>query len=212
MDLEQRLLDFSLLGAGWVLWTLVALSAACVVVAVERAAYFRLNKTEDAAMEAALASFLKNGDTAEFQSALDALGGIQARVLAAGLDASRDGPESVEEVIAGTLVFEKSRAERGLLVLGTVGSNAPFIGLFGTVLGIIKAFHDLAAAQSEATEAVMAGISEALVATAIGLMVAIPAVILYNTFQGKVKSAMSKSQSLSHLVLAKIKSAQSEAS
>jgi biopolymer transport protein ExbB len=212
MDLEQRLLDFSLLGAGWVLWTLVALSAACVVVAVERAAYFRLNKTEDAAMEAAMASFLKNGDTAEFQSALDALGGIQARVLAAGLDASRDGPESVEEVIAGTLVFEKSRAERGLLVLGTVGSNAPFIGLFGTVLGIIKAFHDLAAAQSEATEAVMAGISEALVATAIGLMVAIPAVILYNTFQGKVKSAMSKSQSLSHLVLAKLKSAQSEAS
>jgi biopolymer transport protein ExbB len=212
MDLEQRLLDFSLLGAGWVLWTLVALSAACVVVAVERAAYFRLNKTEDAAMEAAMASFLKNGDTAEFQTALDALGGIQARVLAAGLDASRDGPESVEEVIAGTLVFEKSRAERGLLILGTVGSNAPFIGLFGTVLGIIKAFHDLAAAQSEATEAVMAGISEALVATAIGLMVAIPAVILYNTFQGKVKSAMSKSQSLSHLVLAKIKSAQSEAS
>jgi biopolymer transport protein ExbB len=212
MDLEQRLLDFSLLGAGWVLWTLVALSAACVVVAVERAAYFRLNKTEDAAMEAAMASFLKNGDTAEFQTALDALGGIQARVLAAGLDASRDGPESVEEVIAGTLVFEKSRAERGLLILGTVGSNAPFIGLFGTVLGIIKAFHDLAAAQSEATEAVMAGISEALVATAIGLMVAIPAVILYNTFQGKVKSAMSKSQSLSHLVLAKLKSAQSEAS
>jgi biopolymer transport protein ExbB len=212
MDLEQRLLDFSLLGAGWVLWTLVGLSAACVVVAVERAAYFRLNKTEDAPMEAAMAAFLKNGDTVQFQSALDGLGGIQARVLAAGLDASQDGPESVEEVIAGTLVFEKSQAERGLLILGTVGSNAPFIGLFGTVLGIIKAFHDLAAAQSEATEAVMAGISEALVATAIGLMVAIPAVILYNTFQGKVKNAMNKSQSLSHLVLAKLKSAHSEAS
>jgi biopolymer transport protein ExbB len=212
MDLEQRLLDFSLLGAGWVLWTLVGLSVACIAVAVERAAYFRLNKTEESAMDTAMAAFLKNGDTAELQQALDALGGIQSRVLAAGLDAAPDGPESVEEVIAGTLLFEKSKAERGLLILGTVGSNAPFIGLFGTVLGIIKAFHDLAAAKSEATEAVMAGISEALVATAIGLMVAIPAVILYNTFQGKVKNAMNRSASLSHLVLAKLKSAQPEVS
>lgn len=212
MDIEQRLLDFSLLGASWVLWTLVALSVACIAVAVERAAYFRLNKTEESAMDTAMAVFLKNGDTAKLQQALDALGGIQARVLAAGLDAAPDGPDSVEEVIAGTLLFEKAKAERGLLVLGTVGSNAPFIGLFGTVLGIIKAFHDLAAAKSEATEAVMAGISEALVATAIGLMVAIPAVILYNTFQGKVKNAMNRSASLSHLVLAKIKSAQTVAS
>lgn len=205
MDLEQRLLDFSLLGAAWVMWLLVLLSVLCIAVAVERAAYFRLNRTEDAALESAIGAFLKSGDKDAFQKQLDDLGGIQARVLAAGLDASSDGPESAEEAVAGTLVFEKSRAEKGLLVLGTVGSNAPFIGLFGTVLGIIKAFHDLAAAQSEATEAVMAGISEALVATAIGLMVAIPAVILYNAFQQKVKNAMSKSTSLSHLMLAKLK-------
>lgn len=205
MDLEQRLLDFSLLGAAWVMWLLVILSVLCIAVAVERAAYFRLNRTEDAALEGAIGAFLKSGDRGAFQKQLDDLGGIQARVLAAGLDAAGDGPESAEEAVAGTLVFEKSRAEKGLLVLGTVGSNAPFIGLFGTVLGIIKAFHDLAAAQSEATEAVMAGISEALVATAIGLMVAIPAVILYNAFNQKVKNAMSKSTSLSHLMLAKLK-------
>ena len=205
MDLEQRLLDFSLLGAAWVMWLLVILSVLCIAVAVERTAYFRLNRTEDTALESAIGSFLKSGDREAFQKQLDNLGGIQARVLAAGLDAADDGPESAEEAVAGTLVFEKSRAEKGLLVLGTVGSNAPFIGLFGTVLGIIKAFHDLAAAQSEATEAVMAGISEALVATAIGLMVAIPAVVLYNAFQQKVKNAMSKSTSLSHLMLAKLK-------
>ena len=70
---------------------------------------------------------------------------------------------------------------------------------------IIQAFHDLAENTSEASEAVMAGISEALVATAIGLMVAIPAVILYNAFNQKVKNAMSKSTSLSHLMLAKLK-------
>jgi biopolymer transport protein ExbB len=212
MDLEQRLLDFSLLGASWVLWLLVALSALCIAVAVERAVYFRLNKTNDSAMESAMADFLKDGDAAQFQKALDGLGGIQARVLGAGLDAAEDGPDSVEEVIAGTLVFEKAKADRGLLILGTVGSNAPFIGLFGTVLGIIKAFHDLAEAKADATDAVMAGISEALVATAIGLMVAIPAVVLFNGFQRKVKDAMNKSKSLSHLVLAKLKTARPEAS
>ena len=206
MDLEQRLLDFSLLGAAWVLWVLVALSILCIAVAVERATYFRLNRTDDNSLEQAMGDFLKDGNPEQFQERLDGIGGIQARVLASGLDAVKDGTASAEEAISGTLVFEKSRAERGLLVLGTVGSNAPFIGLFGTVLGIIKAFHDLAAAKSEATEAVMAGISEALVATAIGLMVAIPAVILYNGFQQKVKSSLSKPTSLSHLMLAKLKS------
>jgi len=189
-----------------VLWVLVALSILCIAVAVERATYFRLNRTDDSSLEKAMGDFLKDGNPGQFQEKLDTIGGIQARVLASGLDAAKDGTASAEEAISGTLVFEKSKAERGLLVLGTVGSNAPFIGLFGTVLGIIKAFHDLAAAQSEATEAVMAGISEALVATAIGLMVAIPAVILYNGFQQKVKSSLSKSTSLSHLMLAKMKS------
>jgi len=214
MDLEQRLLDFSLLGAGWVLWVLVALSILCIAVAVERATYLRLNSTNEIALQEAMTVFLKDGDTETFQGKLDEAGGIQARVLAAGLDAADDGYESVEEVISGTLVFEKEKADRRLLILGTVGSNAPFIGLFGTVLGIIQAFHELskskaaeqqAGAAEAATDAVMASISEALVATAIGLMVAIPAVILYNYFQRRVKDVMSQSRSLSHLVLAKLK-------
>jgi biopolymer transport protein ExbB len=94
--------------------------------------------------------------------------------------------------------------ERGLSFLATVGSNAPFLGLFGTVLGIIKAFHDLAINTDEASEAVMAGISEALVATAVGLLVAIPAVVLYNVFSRWVKSRLSRSQSLANLVLARL--------
>jgi biopolymer transport protein ExbB len=206
MDLQAELLAFSLLGVDWVLWLLVMLSVLCVIVTVERLTYFTLNKTPKGALQSSLTAYLKGGDTADFQSALDEMGGVEARVLAAGIDASSNGADSAEEVIAGTIVFERSKSERGLIIVGTVGSNAPFIGLFGTVLGIITAFHDLASQAAEATDAVMSGISEALVATAIGLLVAIPAVVLYNYLQRRVKATFANTVSLSHLVLARLKS------
>jgi biopolymer transport protein ExbB len=206
MDLQAQLLAFSLLGVEWVLWLLVLLSVLCVIVAVERFTYFTLNKSPKHALQTSLTTYLKGGSTEEFQSSLDEMGGIEARVLAAGLDASSNGADSAEEVIAGTMVFERSKADRGLIIVGTIGSNAPFIGLFGTVLGIITAFNDLASQAAEATDAVMSGISEALVATAIGLLVAIPAVVLYNYLQRRVKSTFANTTSLSHLVLARLKS------
>src|SRR4029079_12034926 len=93
---------------------------------------------------------------------------------------------------------------KNLGVLGTLGNNAPFIGLFGTVLGIIKAFADLSRNSAGGAVAVMAGISEALVATAVGLMVAIPAVIAFNYFQAKVRKTISGVDSTAHLVPAEI--------
>jgi biopolymer transport protein ExbB len=82
-----------------------------------------------------------------------------------------------------------------MLLLGTMGNNAPFIGLFGTVLGVIKAFHDLA--QSGAgPEVVMVGLSEALVATAVGLLVALPCVFAFNIFTKNVKDLIGETESL----------------
>ena len=84
--------------------------------------------------------------------------------------------------------FEELEALKGpLWVLGTVGSSAPFIGLFGTVVGIIKAFHNMALMGSGGFSVVAAGISEALIATALGLIVAILAVIFYNYFQTRIE-------------------------
>ncbi len=85
---------------------------------------------------------------------------------------------------------------------------APFVGLFGTVLGIIKAFHDLAmmGGSSGGATAVMAGISEALVATAIGLLVAIPAVIAYNYFNKKVREFAAKAETIERMILAHLRS------
>ena len=93
--------------------------------------------------------------------------------------------------------------DRGLTVLATLGSNAPFIGLFGTVLGVIKAFGGLAESSAEGTQAVMASISFALVATAVGLFVAIPAVVAYNTFARQMKAVNNQCDWLKDLYLSR---------
>ena len=103
--------------------------------------------------------------------------------------------------MSGYVAWQRPRFDRGLTFLGTLGNNAPFIGLFGTVLGIIQAFHDLAAHPEGGTSVVMAGISESLVATAVGLFVAIPAVLAYNTFQRMVKRKMTSAESVQDLVM-----------
>jgi len=98
--------------------------------------------------------------------------------------------------------FEEVEALKGpLWVLGTVGASAPFIGLFGTVVGIIKAFHNMAVMGSGGFSVVAAGISEALVATGLGLIVAIIAVIFYNYFQTRIERIEAALTIASHRVL-----------
>jgi biopolymer transport protein ExbB len=97
---------------------------------------------------------------------------------------------------------EKLDLDRRIAILGTLGSNAPFIGLFGTVLGIIHAFHSLAQNTKGGPGAVMSGISEALVATALGLFVAIPAVAAYNYFVRYIKKIIVSSENFARLAAA----------
>lgn len=208
--LGEKMLQFSLLGAEWVMWLLVGLSVVCVGIAIERLIFFAANLSPRAEFEQALGRFLQGGPREELAKTLGGMKGMEARVVLAGLNAARAG-YNAEDAMAGTVAFEKLGLERGLIVIGTVASNAPYVGLFGTVLGIMKAFHDLSNMMGEDTAAaVMAGISEALVATAIGLMVAIPAVVLYNYFQRRVKDVVGRVESLGQLVLSRL-SARDEA-
>lgn len=101
-----------------------------------------------------------------------------------------NGQVGLEELFRSLTMLEKPRLEKSLGFLATVGSNAPYIGLFGTVLGIMKSFHDLGQSSGAGQNTVMAGISAALIATAAGLLVAIPSVLAYNYFQRQVKSIM----------------------
>lgn len=202
--LEEGMLSVALLGAGWVLWLLVGLSVACIAVSLDRWVFFRKDSTDQAALSAAVNGFLSNGDKQTFSTALGNTPGFEARILASGLEVAELGAASAEKAMSGVAAAEKLKMERGLALLATVGSNAPFLGLFGTVLGIIQAFADLALDTEDAQAAVMAGISEALVATAFGLLVAIPAVVLYNGFSRAVKTRLGRAESLADLVLARL--------
>jgi biopolymer transport protein ExbB/TolQ len=205
--LQEKMFAFAMMGGEWVLWLLVGLSALCIAVAVDRGIYRKLNSTAMNRLQESIGRFIEGGSKDELGASLASMKGIEARVLKAGLEAAdKGGIAAAEEAIAGHLIFEKMRMDRGLIIIGTTGSNAPFIGLFGTVLGIIKAFHDLSLETAEAATSVMSGISEALVATAIGLMVAIPAVVLYNYFQRMNKTQVSNLQSMGHLMLSRLNS------
>jgi biopolymer transport protein ExbB len=203
MHLTERILGFTLLGSEWVLWLLIALSVVSVAIMVERAIFLRARGDADA-LARELSTLLKGGDVEGARQALAGRTAPAAAVAAAGLDHFDRGSNAVGEAMAGAKARLRIDMERNLGVLGTLGNNAPFIGLFGTVLGIIKAFADLARNQSGGAAAVMSGISEALVATAVGLMVAIPAVIAFNYFQGKVRKTISRVDAIAHLVLATI--------
>ncbi|MFH1129981.1 MAG: MotA/TolQ/ExbB proton channel family protein, partial [Pseudomonadota bacterium] len=123
-------------------------------------------------------------------------------LVAAAIFDNQEQTESAERIVASTLARQRIRLERRLTFLGTLGNNAPFIGLLGTVLGIIRAFHELSLGDKKGASAVMAGISEALVATAIGLFVAIPAVIAFNYFQRQVDRTLSTTEALAQSILA----------
>jgi biopolymer transport protein ExbB len=193
------------LGSSWVLYLLMGLSLAAVAVMLERLWFFARERRPRTALDTALAALRRSGAS----DALRALSGVpsmEAAVARACLSHAADGAAAVEEHKAGAIERERARYEQRLAFLGTLGNNAPFVGLFGTVLGIIRAFHDLAGSSMQGTQAVMAGIAEALVATGIGLIVALPAVATYNAFTRHVERATSAAEVLAHQILAFLKS------
>jgi biopolymer transport protein ExbB/TolQ len=127
---------------------------------------------------------------------------IETAVVAAGLIALRNGAASAAEAMQSVKSRMRPALDANLSILATIGSNAPFVGLLGTVLGIINAAHELTGDGGQNNpNAVMSGVFEALVATAVGLFVAIPAVVAYNLYQRRVRKRLAEVDSLAHLIL-----------
>jgi biopolymer transport protein ExbB/TolQ len=204
-DLVGTLMKLPIFEAAWVLWLLIIMSIVSVGAMIERLIFYVSHRVDVGEVRKKLAVLLDSGDFAEAARLLARHDSMETNVVLFGMREHHKGPEAVEDLINGALSREKLRYERLLTFLGTVGSSAPFIGLFGTVLGIIKAFADLAGNMSEASTVVMAGISEALIATAIGLLVAIPAVIAHNAFRTRVKTHVSNTDLLARTLLADLK-------
>jgi biopolymer transport protein ExbB/TolQ len=205
-SITQILLGLPVFRSEWVLYLLLALSLISVAVMLERLVFYRRRRIQIDAVRDALSLSLERGDLEAAAKMLAKHDALETNVVLVGIRAYEKGPEAVEDLMAGALGRERSRYERRLSFLATLASNAPYIGLFGTVLGIVRSFRDLAANMAEASSAVMAGIAEALVATAVGLLVAIPAVIAFNAFKGRVKQAVTDCQLLARMLLAQLKS------
>ncbi len=199
--LTTKLLGVTLSSAEWVLWVLAFLSVVSIAIMFERLVYFASHRMPHSE---ALAYRISKGELQQVYDLAKGKQGLEASVLKEGIGNAAKGADAVEQIIASTVARERPQYERFLSVLGTLGNNAPFIGLFGTVLGIIKAFHDLGNSGVKGAaiqQTVMAGVSEALVATAVGLAVAIPAVVGFNGFNRWLKTRTSRANELGHALV-----------
>lgn len=207
---SQLFLGISLLGAEWVLWVLIGLSILSVAVIIERAMFYRRAsqglESFRMAVRAAGAQGQWDQVLSQAKARTQALGPDLETEMVLALAAQSKGAsaEMMGELAQDAVMRAKLQWERGLSVLATIGANAPFVGLFGTVLGIIKAFHDLSHQAATGAQGVSAGISEALVATAVGLLVAIPAVVAFNLFQRRVRAGLTQAEAMKSYIVGRM--------
>jgi biopolymer transport protein ExbB/TolQ len=196
-------------GAGWVMWLMILLSVVSVAIMLERGWFYWSLRDDIGKLALKLREDLRRGDYEAARVALERSPSAEAAVVVAGLLEADRGAKAAEEAMEGAMALQRMKLERRLAFLGTLGNNAPFIGLFGTVIGVVEAFEQLGkqstvvgkAAAAGAPQEVMAAIAEALVATAVGLAVAIPAVAAYNYYQRLSKSVLANTSALSHVLL-----------
>ncbi|MDZ4660080.1 MAG: MotA/TolQ/ExbB proton channel family protein [Pseudomonadota bacterium] len=199
-NLTQKFFTIAQSGAEFILWILVILSVLSVALILERFFALRIALKNTQKIQGRVREALQSNNIDEIEEMGKNKDSIEGRALGYGLrHVKQSGSKGLVEVFNSFILSERPKLERSLTFLATVGSNGPFIGLLGTVFGIMKAFNDLSISQNEAATSVMRGIAEALVATAVGLIVAIPAVIAYNYFQRQVKSILLSLESVRDL-------------
>jgi len=176
--------------APFVVWfvfgVLVLFSLISVAVMIERAINLRrMRRIEDSEYEA-LRNMLRLGQIEAAASCIAASQAPSVAAVQAGIDLKGAHPDLVHGAVTQEIEVQSAGLHRNLPVLATLASTAPYVGLFGTVVGILLAFYEIARTKQTGAEAVAGPISEALIATALGLGVAIPAVMAYNYFSGRV--------------------------
>jgi len=204
--LIPTLMELPIFQAEWVLWLLLGLSISSVAVMTERYLFFRRRAIDVDAVRTRFSDLLAEGNLMGAAEYLQQFDSLETNTVLFGLRDYARGPDSVEDLLQAAARKERARYEKRLGFLATVASNAPFIGLFGTVLGIIRAFKDLSTNMAEASGAVMGGMAEALIATAVGLLVAIPAVVAFNVLKARVKDIADDGNLLAATLLASLKS------
>jgi biopolymer transport protein ExbB len=205
MDIVDRTKTLMLsVGASPVMYMMIGLSVVSVAVTIERAWFFFRAQGDLGALARDLDARLAEGDLDAARHRMREARTVEASVVLAGLDRASYGARAAEEAMIGATALQRVRLERRLAFLGTLGNNAPFLGLLGTVVGIVQAFEQLGKGGAQigtASGAVMGSIAEALVATAMGLLVAIPAVAAFNWFQRRITSIVASTEALTRILL-----------
>lgn len=209
MDLSA-FVDLAGAAATGILFLLIGLSVVQVAILVERGLVTWRSRARRRQLQR-LSEAVAAGRLEEAREMVASPASLPEAVLAAGLARAGDGAAAVEEVVRARTAEGKLALERRLSFLATLGNNAPFIGLLGTVLGIMHAFANLSMAGGQVSAEVMSGISEALVATGVGLMVALPAVIAFNWFQRIIKGRVVAAESLAGELVAALRAREARA-
>lgn len=207
MDLQSRLMDFAMNGAEWVMWLLIGLSIIGFAIVIERAIFLFRSREQVGALGADVKRLLERGDLPAAQARLARSPSFEARVVGAGLAQANVGAKAVEDSMTGAMHLARLQMEKRLAFLGTLGANAPFIGLLGTVIGIVRSFHMLEQSAGTVSSGLMAEVGEALVATAIGILVALPAVAFFNAFQRVIKTRLARADALGRELLTQLHTA-----
>lgn len=173
---------------GFTMYILLFCSFISVTILLERLLYYRKRaRTERTEFMLKIKRALKNGNLERAKEICrDSLAPF-SEVVYSGIELHGRSEKEVSNAMEREITIETTKLERYTSIVATIGNTAVYIGLFGTVLGIIRAFHDIAAAGSGGMAIVIGGVAEALVCTATGLFVAIPAVIAYNYFTKRVE-------------------------
>jgi biopolymer transport protein ExbB len=195
----------SYLSCRWLLWPLLGLSIAVLAVVIERAVLFLSSRDDTGWLRFELRRLLRDNDLELARRRLQESPSFEARVAAAGLDA--DDAASAFDRMQGESELCRLSMERNLTLLGTLGSKAPLVGLLGALLGLAQALRSPQSASGQLWAGLLAQFAEALVTTAMGLAVAVPAVLAFNLFQGVIRARMARAAALMHEVLGFLKSA-----
>ncbi|MBF0208035.1 MAG: MotA/TolQ/ExbB proton channel family protein [Oligoflexia bacterium] len=198
---------FNLMGSEWVLWLLLVLSIISIGIVFERSRNLRRQeKVGNLLWKEKIDPWMKNGiidhKPEEIQEIVLKYPCLESGLLEFLYNSPKKEKENLTLFMSSFLARKKIELDRHLSFLGTLGANSPFIGLFGTILGIIKAFYDIGNnVAGEGAKSISVGLSEALVATAVGLLVAIPAVIFFNLYQRKIKTIIARAESLGDYII-----------
>jgi biopolymer transport protein ExbB/biopolymer transport protein TolQ len=199
--LVERLSRIALLGSTWVLYLLLALSVASFGSALERWFFFAKHADRLDALASRFSEALECEDFDRARRVLRESRSLEAGIVLTALRWVHGGPRALADALDASLARARGQLNRSTYLLGTLGNNAPFIGLLGTVIGVITAFHQLGdvGQNKGAMGNVMGGIAEALIATGVGLFVALPAVVAYNLVQKKISEVETGVQVLGKL-------------